>query len=222
MKKIYTIGIIAAAAMAVIPAEAQYYSIANQLANVIQAPLNGSGRYKGFADISYLKGLGNVEADFLEFSTSQGYQYNSWFYMGVGLGASVVFSHQDDNVAPGYWQQPEWAMRNSRTTGVMIPLFTDFRFTPWGNSFGLYIDLRVGCSFLVGKDYLRINRGYLTNQEYFYLRPSIGYKIPVNKNNPKQAIDVGATYQLLTSNYWSGYYTNKAVNAVGLTLSYEW
>lgn len=221
MKKIYALTVAALAASS-IPAAAQYYSIANQVANVLQAPLNGSGRYKGFADISYVKGLGNIEADFLEFSTSQGYQYNSWFYMGVGLGASVVFSHPDNNVDPGYWNQPQWAERPSRTTGVMIPLFTDFRFTPWGNTFGLYIDLRVGCSFLVGKDYLRINRGYLTNQEYFYLRPSLGFKIPVNKENPKQALDFGVTYQLLTSNYWSGYYSDQAINGVGFTLSYEW
>lgn len=221
MKKIYALAV-AALASSTIPVAAQYYSIANQVANVLQAPLNGSGRYKGFADVSYVKGLGNIEADFLEFSTSQGYQYNSWFYMGVGLGASVVFSHPDNTVAPGYWDQPQWAERPSTTTGVMIPLFTDFRFTPWGNTFGLYIDLRVGCSFLVGKDYLRINRGYLTNQEYFYLRPSLGFKIPVNKEKPKQALDFGVTYQLLTSNYWSGYYTDQAINGVGFTLSYEW
>lgn len=221
MNKIYAI---AALTLAAIPtaSHAQYYNIANQVANVLQAPLNGSPRYKGFVEASYIKGLGNIEADFLEVSTSQGMQYNSWFYMGVGLGVSVVFSHQDDNVPPDYWNQPGYIDRQSRTTGVMIPLFTDFRFTPWGNNTGLYIDIKAGCSFLVGKDYLRINQGYLTNQEYFYLKPSIGIKVPVNKEKPKQAIDFGVSYQLLTSNYWSGYYTDRAINGLGLSVAYEW
>lgn len=221
MKKIYAI---AAAALIAIPAtvNAQYYNIANQVANVLQAPLNGSPRYKGFVEASYIKGLGNTEADFLEITTSQGMQYNSWLYMGVGLGASVVFSHQNKDVEPNYWSQPGYIDRDSRTTGVMIPLFTDFRFTPWGSDTGLYIDIKAGCSFLVGKDYLRINKGFLTNQEYFYLRPSIGMKVPVNPEKPKQAIDFGVSYQLLTSNYWSGYYTDKAVNGLGLSIGYEW
>lgn len=221
MKKIYALTAIFAT-VATTAATAQYYNIANQVANVLQAPLNGSARYKGFVEASYIKGLGNVEADFLEITTSQGMQYNSWFYMGVGLGASVVFSHQDNNVPADYWNQPGYIDRDSRTTGVMIPLFTDFRFTPWGNNMGLYIDVKAGCSFLVGKDYLRINRGYLTNQEYFYLRPSIGVKVPVNPDKPKQAIDFGVSYQLLTSNYWNGYYTDKAINGLGLTIAYEW
>ncbi|MDE5808403.1 MAG: hypothetical protein K2H76_09820, partial [Muribaculaceae bacterium] len=65
-----------------IPASAQYYEIANQLPSLISPALSGSGRYKGFVDAGYTKTLGEYNADFLEFSTSQGYQYNSWFYMG--------------------------------------------------------------------------------------------------------------------------------------------
>ncbi len=221
MKKIYAL---AALALLSVPSavKAQYYNIANQVANVLQAPLNGLARYKGFVDASYVKGLGNTRADFLEFSTSQGVQYNSWFYMGAGLGVSVVFSHPDDNLPSSYWEQPAFLERSSSKTGVMIPLFTDFRFTPWGNQLGLYVDLRLGCSFLVGNDYLRINQGYLTNQEYFYLKPSIGVKIPVSKEHPKQAFDLGLSYQLLASNYWSGYYSNRAISSMGLTASFEW
>lgn len=222
MKKRYPIALAALAVGAILPASAQYYNIANQVSNMIQAPLNGSGRYKGFVDVNYTKGLGKMEADFLEFSTTQGYQYNSWFFMGAGLGASIVFSHQDNNVAPGYWDGPEFTGRTSKTSGVMIPLFTDFRFTPMGDSAGLYVDIKLGCSFLVGKDYLRINRGYLTNQEYFYLKPSIGFKIPCNSQNSKQAIDIGVSYQLLTSNYWSGYYSDQTLNGLGVNLGFEW
>ena len=182
-------------------AQAQYYEIANQLPSLLQPALSGSMRYKGFVEAGYVKGIGNYNADFLGFSTSQGFQYSSWFFMGVGIGADVLFSHTSDS-----WGQ-DWDDWDS--PGVMIPLFTDFRFNIGGQKgASFFIDLKVGCSFLIGKDYIRINDGYLTNQEYFYLRPSLGVRIPTNSQNPKQAFNIGVQYQLLTSDYWY--------------LSYEW
>ena len=74
-------------------AQAQYYEIANQLPSLLQPALSGSMRYKGFVEAGYVKGIGNYNADFLGFSTSQGFQYSSWFFMGVGIGADVLFSH---------------------------------------------------------------------------------------------------------------------------------
>lgn len=204
------------------PAWAQYYGIANQIASALQAPLSGSSRYKGFVEASYTRGLGNINADFLEFTTTQGYQYNSWFFMGVGLGAQVVFGNTESRpetlpspTAPG------WNL-SSHTTGVMIPLYTDFRFTPWGRSTGLYLDLRAGASFLIGRDYLNIGQGYINNQEYFYFKPSLGIKVPVSKDHPDQAFDIGLSYQLLTANYWYGYTSSRVLNNLGLSVGFEW
>lgn len=220
MKKIYAL---AAAALlgGALATRAQYYNIANQVANMIQSPLSGSGRYKGFVEAGYTRGLGDLSADLYEITTTQGYQYNSWFFMGAGLGVQGISSHPSSKMADDYWVQPGWPDTN-RQRGVMIPLFTDFRFTPWGLGTGVYIDLRAGCSFLMGKDYLRIGQGYLTNQEYFYLKPSIGVRVPVNNSNPKQAIDFGISYQLLASNYWCGYNSNTTLNAIGVNIGFEW
>lgn len=203
-------------------ASAQYYEIANRIPSLIQPALSGSGQYKGFIEAGYSKTLGNYDADFLELSTSQGFQYNSWFYMGVGLGVDVLFSHKNDDWGSD-WENPSYGSdRGSTTTAAMIPLFTDFRFNIGGNSgASFFIDMKVGCSFLLGNKYISIGDGYLTNQEYFYLRPSIGMRIPTNSRNPKQAVDIGINYRLLTSNYWNSWSRNITLNSIGVSLAFD-
>ncbi len=99
----------------------------------------------------------------------------------------------------------------------------DFRFNIGGaDSASFFIDLKIGCSFLLSRDYIEIGGGYLTNQQYFYLRPAVGIRIPTNANNPKQAVNLGVTYKLLTSNYWSSWERNITLNSLGAMISYEW
>ena len=204
-------------------ASAQYYEIANRIPSLIQPAISGSMRYKGFVDLGYSKTLGNYNADFLEVSTSQGFQYSSWFYMGVGIGADVLFAHKNDNWGDG-WEDPSYGKdHGSMTTAVMLPLFTDFRFNIGGNKgASFFIDLKLGCSFLLSNKYISIGDGYLTNQEYFYLRPSLGIRIPTNSKNPKQAFDLGVSYKLLTSNYWNSRSRDITLNSLGVTVAYEW
>ncbi|MFG6424911.1 hypothetical protein [Lepagella muris] len=224
-KHFYASGIIAIilSMLSSLSASAQYYEIANRIPSLIQPALSGSGQYKGFIEAGYSKTLGNYDADFLELSTSQGFQYNSWFYMGVGLGVDVLFSHKNDDWGSD-WENPSYGSdRGSTTTAAMIPLFTDFRFNIGGNSgASFFIDMKVGCSFLLGNKYISIGDGYLTNQEYFYLRPSIGMRIPTNSRNPKQAVDIGINYRLLTSNYWNSWSRNITLNSIGVSLAFEW
>ncbi|MDE6867284.1 MAG: hypothetical protein K2J23_07810 [Muribaculaceae bacterium] len=105
----------------------------------------------------------------------------------------------------------------------MLPIFTDFKATFGApDKVGFYIDLRIGCSFLLSDKYIEIGEGYLTNREYFYLRPSLGFRIPTSTNHPKQAIDVGVSYKLLTSNYWNSYSRSTTLNSLGVTVAYEW
>lgn len=206
--------------LSALTAPAQYYDLANQVVNAIQPALSGSTRYKGFVEGSYAKGLGSLDADLVGISTTQGFTYSSWFFMGAGLGVDLLFSHTADNWGDG-WNNSDY--QKSTTTGVMIPLYSDFRFNIGKPSTAaFFIDLRLGCSFLVNTNYLRISDGYLTNQEYFYLRPTIGVRVPVNPQKPKQALNIGVSYQLLASQYWYRYTSNKAINMVGVNLSYEW
>lgn len=230
MKTRLTILFMALASLFAAPrAEAQYYQIANQIPQLIRPALSGGLNYKGFVEAGYIGGIGDKRADFLDISTVQGFRYADWFFMGVGAGVDVLFAHQNEDWGNGWGGNPSyndyWNHSNTETA-VMIPLFTDFRFNI-GNTntsaASFFIDLRLGASFLIGDDYVRIGDGYLTSTECFYLRPSLGVRIPVGGSNVKQAISIGVNYQLLTQNYW--YYrggSDATLSGFGATISYEW
>ena len=205
-------------------ASAQLYEIANRIPSLISPALSGSLNYKGFVEAGYSKTLGHYDSDFLEISTSQGFRYSNWFYMGVGIGADILFSHKNDGWGNGWNDVRGFNTQHSTTTtAVMLPLFTDFRFNIGNDTASsFFIDIKVGCSFLLSDRYISIGNGYLTNQEYFYLRPTIGIRIPTNSNNPRQAVDIGINYKLLTSNYWNTWSRRITLNGLGVSLAYEW
>lgn len=208
-------------------AKAQYYQIASQLPNLISPALSGSLNYKGYVDAAFLKGMGKRQVDFAEISTSQGFKYGTWFYMGVGVGVDIAMSHTNEGFGPSSNPQGNWGGywdHGYKKTGVMVPVFTDFRFNI-GNTAktSFFIDARLGASFLMGSSYLAVADGFITNREYFYFRPSAGVRIPVG-NSGKQAVDIGVVYKLLTSNYWyntpSSY--NVTLSSLGASVSFEW
>lgn len=203
-------------------ANAQYWQAANQLQNLITPALSGSGTYRGSVELSGLVGLGSSRLHHVEISTSQGYQYRDWFYMGAGMGVDIVRSEIGDDTYFGASSPDKSKLRNSKT-GVMIPVFTDFRFNiAAGQSASVFIDLRLGASWLVGGKYLEVTDGYLTNSANFYLRPSAGVRIPVGDKKSKKAINAGLSYLLLTSgnNYW--YADTQAFSSIGASVSFEW
>ena len=208
-------------------ASAQYYAIANQVSQLIQPALSGSFNYKGYVDVSYLKGLGDRNADIFEITTTQGFRYADWFFMGIGAGVEAMFTNPQHSFDG--WDDPEqdsWSIDPSRgrsKTGWLIPLFTDFRFN-FGSpkSVGFFLDLRVGATFLVSDNYLEIGDGYMTRSECFYLKPALGLRIPLSDSNPKQALNIGVSYQLTTSRYWYYQSSDLTLNALGVTMGFEW
>jgi len=224
MKKILSALLLATAVCPALPASAQYYQLANQLPQLIQPALSGSLNYKGFVETSFIKGIGNYNANFLGVSTSQGFKYSDWFFMGVGAGVDMIFAHSDAGVHSGCYPNHE-AGKNTTETGVVIPLFTDFRFNIGSMSkTSLFFGIKLGCSFLVSNDYILVGDGMLTGNECLYFRPSAGVRIPVNKDKPKRALNIAVNYQLMTSNYlyWDGGDDNATLNGLGISLSYEW
>ena len=203
-------------------AEAQIYEAINTLQSVLSPALSGSGRYKGYVDAGYSHTLSRYNGDFIEISTSQGYQYNNWFYMGAGLGFDLLLSHPGSHWNEGM-ETPPPDMRGWSKIAPMLPLFADFRFLIGGTSnISFFLDLRLGCSFLLSNKNIAIGDGFLTNREYFFLNPSIGLRLPCNKKNAKQAVDVGVKYKLLTSNYWYNYNNNITLQAIGAFIAFEW
>lgn len=200
---------------------AQYYQIANQIPQLLSPALSGSLNYKGFVELTGMPGLGHNRANIIDISTTQGFQYSSWFFMGVGAGVDAVMAQQ-----PGNWQPTpdyDYMYRGNTKTKVMIPLFSDFRFTFGPATSLFFIDLKVGAAWLIGSDYLRMADGFMSNSTQFYFRPTIGMRIPVSSQKPSQAFNVGVTYQLLTSNNNYYYYSNSlTLNNIGISVSYEW
>lgn len=215
-------------------AQAQYWEAASQLQSLISPALSGSGKYKGSVEVMGVAGVGSSKLNHVEISTSQGYQYADWFYMGAGLGVDIVRSSvtpldydYDPMAAPQGWNGWDSPRYGHKKTGVMLPVFTDFRFNiPLGSSRGaasMFVDLRLGATWLLGNNYIETDDGWLSNSTNFYFRPAIGARIPVSSSNPRQAVNVGVAYLLITSgnNYW--YYGNtQTLSSIGATVSFEW
>ena len=147
--------------------------------------------------------------------------------MGAGIGVDLVTSSLStgrmDYGLPDYNYGYPPSMNKTK---AMIPIFSDFRFT-LGNpaNLGFYIDIKAGATWLVGSSYLQLNNGALSNSAKFLLRPSIGFRVPTNKNNLKQAFNIGVTYQLITADNSWGYWSNNygpTLSSLGASVSYEW
>lgn len=201
---------------------AQYYELANQLPRLITPALSGSMNYKGFVELTGVGGLGTNRANFVGLSTSQGFRYSSWFFMGVGAGVDIARSSLTDD-SPAFDQRPDWGTRSLAQTRVLVPVFSDFRFTLGSpTAIGGYIDLKMGAAWLMGSRSLMLSEGYLSTATQFLLQPSVGVRIPVS-NNGNQAVNIGLTYRLLTANRnysWSG--GSSTLNNIGATIGFEW
>lgn len=118
--------------------------------------------YKGFVDVGYVGDLSDNDANKMEFSTSHGYQFNNYFYVGGGVAASI---YTDLDL-------------------VAVPLFVDFRanfinkkVTPFadiktgysvGDVKGAYVTTSLGVRFsLKGKKAINLKLEY-NYQQYDY------------------------------------------------------
>lgn len=79
--------------------------------------------YRGFVDLGYSIGVGDYDVDRLEFSTSHGYQFNPFFYLGAGAALNYYY---DSEIAS-------------------VPLFVNPRLTlPTGGPVSPFLDLKIG------------------------------------------------------------------------------
>lgn len=208
----------------ILPVSAQYGEIVNGLTNVALPLIRQGAGYKGYVEADYTQGFGNYRSNFLTLATSQGYKFSDWFYMGAGIGVDFLWSQINGGWGEGWIDSGNgWNTHQLTSSAVMIPVFTDFRFILGDQTqTSFFINLRVGAAFLCSDDYVKIRDGYLSDRNYFYLQPAVGVRIPVSRTHPRQALDVGLHYRLMTSDYWSNWQYNAAINGIGLNISYEW
>lgn len=214
------------ALLASVSASAQYFQIANQLPSLISPAVSGSFNYRGYVDVSGVAGVGTNRANFLGVSTSQGFQYASWFFMGAGIGVDVAMTNRS-TAAPDLPsdQWPGFLNHDASQTKAMIPIFSDFRFNFGGGAgIGGFVDIKAGATWLIGDSYLELAEARMGGGAQFYLKPTIGIRVPLSASNPRQAVNIGVTYQLITSdNYYSWYHDNSVtLNSFGATIAFEW
>lgn len=132
---------------------------------------NGTNRYvqpgyRGFVDLGYTLGTGELGVDRIEFSTSHGYQINPYIFVGAGAGFNYFCSDGAD--AFGI---PVFAHVRSEFLKNAVSPFFDFKI---GYSFldtdGLYFSPAVGCHFQVSNTIgLNVSIGYtFQNISYEY------------------------------------------------------
>lgn len=208
----------------VLGANAQIGEIVNGLTNVAMTAARGGAGYKGYLEADFTGGVGNYRTNFVTLATSQGYQLNNWFYMGAGIGVDFLWSKVNKGWGDSWGPtDPSWSSHEYTSSAVMIPVFTDFRFILGRQtSTSFFINMRVGAAFLCSDSYVKVRDGYLSNRSYFYLQPAVGVRVPINTTNPRQAIDIGLHYRLMTSDYWNNWQYNATINGLGINISYEW
>lgn len=201
-------------------ASAQYVQIANQISDLVRPALSGSLAYRGFVELAGTAGIGTNRANIVGISTSQGFQYASWFYMGAGIGVDIV-STNPKTLSATSESLPDYMRHASASTMAMIPLFSDFRFKIGGdNTTACFIDIKAGAAWLIGNRYLEFTDARMGGGTQFYMRPSIGVRIPMGQ---RQAVSVGVAYQLITSNNWYSRFADSAtLNGFGAVVSFEW
>ncbi len=209
-------------------ASAQLYEIANQIPNLISPALSGSLNYKGYVEAGFAGGIGNYRANVASISTSQGFRYSNWFFMGAGIGVDMMFAGAAPNTSftdLGYNYLDPYYSHSKTSTAWFLPVFTDFRFKIGGNggkSISAFVDLKLGATFMLNNSYFNLGNGAITSRESFYLKPALGVSIPVSQDHPQQAINIGLTYQLVTANWWNVGDHNVSLNAIGGSVSFEW
>lgn len=127
---------------------------------------NGMQRgYRGFVDIGYTFATGDYGANRVDFSTSHGYQFNPYFFAGLGIGIS--YFHEDELT-----EIPIFVDLRSDILNNWISPYVDFKigYTVYDNK-GFYMFPSVGCHFILDKIGFNVGIGYTMQKlEIYYYR----------------------------------------------------
>jgi hypothetical protein len=134
--------------------------------------------YRGFVDLEYYLSIDAVSKDHLGFSTSHGYQFKPWLYIGAGVGMRYI--HKKHLKAPpfniytsvpssiyGDYVAAVNGYMSKKSDFYIFPVFGDIRLDLLKSRFSPYLDFRVGYTF-GGKAF-----GMMLN-------PSLGCRIGLN------------------------------------------
>lgn len=116
--------------------------------------------YKGFVDLGYIFGVGDYGIDRLEISTSHGYQFNPYLFVGAGVAANYYFDAECFGL-------PIFAHVRGNILNNSISPYVDFKigYSPLEDVKGFYMSPSVGCKI---KSF-NVSLGYVMQKvEYYY------------------------------------------------------
>lgn len=149
-----------------------------------------SAGYHRFADFGYTIGFGDYELSRFELSSTHGYQFNPYFFIGAGLGIHFMSEYKTPNMD---------IPLDYRDSQVDVPIYANLRLTMINGPIspfidgkcgyylthhgGLYLNASVGCRFSTwGRQALNVYIGYSNeNLEFetfdnFYSSHNMDYK----------------------------------------------
>ena len=144
--------------------------------------------YRGFIDLGYTKGTGKYSVlDRVEISTSHGYQFNPYIFLGIGSGIHYyesIYTYNENG-------------EETSLDALIVPIFADFRCNFTEGHVVPYFGLKAGYSIDVDDKF---------NDMGFYANPSFGLKVMVNASMAVN-FNLGYTVQA-TKNYIENYTDN--------------
>ena len=88
--------------------------------------------YRGFVDLEYYKSIDAISQDHFGFSTTHGYQFKPWLFVGAGAGMKISHNkHSKENFG-------------KKVDFYMFPVFGNIRFDLLKGKFSPYLDCRLG------------------------------------------------------------------------------
>ncbi len=88
--------------------------------------------YRGFVDLEFYKSIDAISEDHFGFSTTHGYQFKPWLFVGAGAGMKISHNKHSKHDF------------GKKTDFYMFPVFADVRFDLLKSRFSPYLDCRVG------------------------------------------------------------------------------
>lgn len=164
--------------------------------------------YRGFVDLGYSVGIGDYKFNRFEISTSQGYQFNPYIFLGAGVGFHFM----------PYYETPDMSLPNEvRDRLIDIPLFVNLHLNFTKTRVTPFVDAKGGV--------------YVTNNGGVYANVSGGCRIAINEKKAV-SLSVGYTYEELQfekfdrfTSQWTLDYTRRPwkapAEAVTVKLGYE-
>ena len=127
--------------------------------------------YHGMVDVGYCYYLTQIDPATIELTTSHGYQFNPYIYLGAGIGF--------DFTGETKWGEVSGKPYNKRAAKVDIPLFFNARANFTKTKFSPFADARIG--------------SYINNDGNIYANLALGGRYALNE---KIGLSISVGYEI--------------------------